>query len=48
MLGELIIFLKDAGFKVYIKEAWENMKKPYLEKKGPFFDLQLNIFGYRR
>jgi FkbM family methyltransferase len=48
MLGELLIFLKNAGFKVYIKEAWENMKHPFIEKKGPFFDLQLNIFGYRR
>ncbi len=47
MIGELLIILKNAGFKVYVKEAWENMKKPYLEKKGPYFDLQLNIFGYR-
>jgi len=47
MIGELLIYLKEAGFKIYIKEAWENMKNPYLEKKGPYFDLQLNIFGYR-
>ena len=47
MIGELLIILKNAGFKVYIKEAWENMKNPYKEKKGPYFDLQLNIFGYR-
>lgn len=47
MIGELLIILKNAGFKIYIKEAWENMKKPYIEKKGPYFDLQLNIFGYR-
>jgi len=47
MIGELLIILKTAGFKVYIKEAWENMKNPYKEKKGPYFDLQLNIFGYR-
>lgn len=47
MIGELLIILKNAGFKLYIKEAWENMKKPYIEKKGPYFDLQLNIFGYR-
>jgi FkbM family methyltransferase len=47
MIGELLIILKNAGFKVYIKEAWENMKKPFLEKKGPFYDTQLNIFGYR-
>lgn len=47
MIGELLIYLKDAGFKIYIKEAWENMKNPFIEKKGPHFDLQLNIFGYR-
>lgn len=48
MIGELLIILKEAGFKIYIKEAWDNMKKPFIEKKGPYFDLQLNIFGYRR
>lgn len=47
VIGELLIILKDAGFKVYVKEAWENMKMPYLEKKVSCFDLQLNIFGYR-
>lgn len=47
MIGELLIYLKEAGFKLYLKEAWENMKNPYIEKKGPYFDLQLNIFGYR-
>lgn len=47
MIGELLIILKNAGFKVYVKEAWENMKNPFKEKKGPYFDLQLNIFGYR-
>lgn len=47
MIGELLIYLKAAGFKTYIKEAWENMKNPFIEKKGPHFDLQLNIFGYR-
>lgn len=48
MIGELLIILKNAGFKLYLKEAWENMKHPFIEKKGPYFDLQLNIFGYRR
>jgi FkbM family methyltransferase len=46
-LGEILLILKAAGFRVYIKEAWENMKYPFVQKKGPFFDLQLNIFGYR-
>ncbi|WP_165932634.1 FkbM family methyltransferase [Flavobacterium cellulosilyticum] len=47
MIGELLVILKNAGFKVYVKEAWNNMKNPYIEKKGTYFDLQLNIFGYR-
>jgi FkbM family methyltransferase len=48
MLGEMVIILKNAGFRVYLKEAWENMKHPFIDKKVPHFDLQLNIFGYRR
>ncbi len=47
MIGELLIILRNAGFKTYIKEAWENMKNPYIEQIGGYFDLQLNIFGYR-
>jgi FkbM family methyltransferase len=48
MIGELLIILKNAGFKVYIKEAWKNMKNPFVQRKGPYFDLQLNIFAYRK
>jgi hypothetical protein len=48
MIGELLQLLKGAGFKIYIKEAWNNMSHPFIEKHGPYFDLQLNIFGYRR
>lgn len=48
MIGELLLILKKSGFKIYLKEAWENMKHPFIEKQGPYFDLQLNIFGYRR
>lgn len=47
-IAEILHILKQAGFRVYIKEAWENMIHPFCEKKGPFFDLQLNIFGYRK
>lgn len=47
MLAELLEIVKSSGFRVYIKEAWENMKNPFIEKKGPHFDLQLNIFCYR-
>jgi len=48
MIGELLQIIKRAGFKIYIKEAWNNMGNPFIEKRGPYFDLQLNIFGYRR
>lgn len=46
-LSSILQILSDAGFRYYIKEAWENMKYPYIDKKGLHFDLQLNIFGYR-
>lgn len=48
MIGEVLQILKKAGFKLYLKEAWKNMNLPYIEKKGLYFDLQVNIFGYRR
>lgn len=47
MIGELLIILKNAGFKVYLKEAWENISEPFIGKRTSYFDLQLNIFGYR-
>ena len=46
-LSEILQIIKDAGFRFYIKEAWENMKYPFIDKKGLHFDLQLNIFCYR-
>ena len=46
-LPELLLILKNAGFKLYIREEWENMKYPFVEKKSPYFDMQLNIFCYR-
>jgi FkbM family methyltransferase len=48
MLSELLQIIKDAGFRYYIKEAWENMKFPYIDYKHNFYyDMQLNIFCYR-
>jgi len=47
-LPELLLLLKSVGYRIYIKEAWNNMPEPFLYKKyNPFWDLQLNIFGFR-
>ncbi|HEY4155526.1 MAG TPA: FkbM family methyltransferase, partial [Puia sp.] len=47
-LDRLLSILNEAGFRVYIKEAWNNMNNPFLhEDYRPTYDLQLNIFGYR-
>lgn len=46
-LDEILLILKKAGFKYYIKEAWNNMPNPYIDKRISHYDLQLNIFGYQ-
>ncbi|MFV0539037.1 MAG: FkbM family methyltransferase [Dysgonomonas sp.] len=46
-LDEILHILKRAGFKYYIKEAWNNMPNPYIDSRKSHYDLQLNIFGYR-
>lgn len=46
-LDEILLILKNAGFKYYIKEAWNNNSHPYLKENSSHYDLQLNIFGYR-
>lgn len=46
-LDEILKIMKEAGFKYYIKEAWDNQPMPYTNKRANLFDLQLNIFGYR-
>lgn len=46
-LDEILLLLKQAGFKYYIKEAWNNMPNPYIDSRKSHYDLQLNIFGYR-
>jgi len=47
-LDHLLLILKNAGFRVYIKEAWNNLPLPFLRSSyKPCYDLQLNIFAYR-
>jgi FkbM family methyltransferase len=47
-LDRLLSILKEAGFRFYLKEAWNNLPFPYLRSDyNPCFDLQLNIFAYR-
>ena len=46
-LQEILTWVVDAGFKYYIKEAWENSKLPYTNRHKGKFLLQLNIFCFR-
>jgi FkbM family methyltransferase len=47
-LHTLLMLLQNAGFKYYVKEAWNNLPLPYLRTQyNPHYDLQLNIFAYR-
>jgi FkbM family methyltransferase len=47
-LDTLLSILKKAQFRIYIKEAWNNLPYPFLRNDyQPFYDLQLNIFAYR-
>jgi FkbM family methyltransferase len=47
MLGEILVIVKNAGFRYYIKTALEIIDYPFVYKKQVGFDLQLNIFCYR-
>lgn len=46
-LSDILRFVHDAGFRYYIKEAWNNMQYPFDADKKLYYDLQLNIFCYR-
>jgi FkbM family methyltransferase len=46
-LPEILKIISKAGFRYYIKEAWENLKYPYVEKSNSMYEVQLNIFAYR-
>ncbi len=44
----LLEIVKQAGFKVYIKMAADNLDKPFVQQStGTPFDVQLNIFCYQ-
>ncbi len=48
-VGDFISKLEKCGFTIYIKEAWNNLPHPYCSDNfNPMYDLQLNIFGYRK
>jgi len=46
-LADILNLLQQAGFRYYIRQAWENLKYPYINQETGMFDLQLNIFAYR-
>ena len=46
-LHEILSIVSAAGFRYYLKEAWNNMQYPFAHEKAPYYDLQLNVFCYR-
>lgn len=47
-IDEFLSIIKAAGFRVYIREASESLRYPFLRKEySPYYDLKLNIFCYR-
>lgn len=47
-LDELLIIIKNAGFRYYIKESYPNLIFPFVEKvPNNNFDILLNVFCYR-
>lgn len=46
-LAEILSWIDNAGFKYYIKEAWNNMPNPLTKKYKGGYHLQLNIFCFR-
>ncbi len=47
-LDRMLGIIRNAGFRIYIKEAWNNLPLPYLRTDyRPCYDLQLNVFAYR-
>jgi len=48
MLPELLAIIKAAGFRFYVKEAWNNMRYPFMDnRKKRYYDIQLNVFCFR-
>lgn len=46
-LHEILGWVHDAGFKYYIREAWNNMSYPFLQSYDDYYQLQLNISCYK-
>ena len=46
-LHEILEWVNAAGFRYYIKEAWNNMTHPLLKTYNDYYHLQLNIFCFR-
>ena len=47
VLGEILIVIKNAGFRYYIKSAFDLVRFPFTQTLSKGFDLQLNIFCFR-
>ena len=47
-LNELLSIVINNGFKIYIRNAADNLRHPFIEKNtGSIYDVQLNIFCYK-
>jgi len=43
-----LALLEKAGFRIYIKESWDNLPQPFQWRRfRPLFDFQINLFAYR-
>ncbi len=47
-LDEILKVIRKSGFRYYIKEASNNYVHPFIRDKDVFYDLQLNIFCFRK
>lgn len=47
-LHEILQWITEAGFKYYIKEAWNNMSHPFVKTYNDYYQMQLNVFCYRQ
>ena len=46
-LDKLLRMISDSGFRYYIRQAYENMTYPFIQKHGEYMDMQLNIFCFK-
>jgi FkbM family methyltransferase len=47
-LNEIFHILRNAGFEYYIKHAIDKHPTPFERKQSPDYDVQLNIFAFRK